>query len=160
MEIYGFKGKIDSVEETLKFLDKLKTSNDCIIQVMDAKYISGKNHVRHGVFQAINAFKRNENLANDLSVEICLRCSAQRQISKAFNLLGLKKGEMDLCVVILNCGNEIYDELSSMFERDDDVLEGDISILKEGYDISQKELDIIYMEDAIIDKITKLNTDF
>lgn len=162
LKIYGFKGNIDNINETLSFFDYLKDSDseNCIIQALDAKFIAGKDHIRHGVFQAIQSFKRGENLANDLSVEICLRCSAQRQISKAFNLLGLKKGKMDLCIIILNCSNEIYGQLNDMFQRDDNVLKYDISILKEAYNLSEKELDMMYIEDLLIDKITRLNADY
>ncbi|MDL2271100.1 KEOPS complex subunit Cgi121, partial [Methanobrevibacter sp. OttesenSCG-928-I08] len=158
LEVYGFKGNIEDVDETLNFLDNLinSTSQDCIVQLLDAKAIAGKNHIRHAVNQAILAFKRNENIANELSVEICLRTSAQRQISKAFNILGIKKGEMDLCLVMINCPNDFYDKISDRFIRDDDVLLPDESILQKTYDISQKELQVMDIQDILIDKITKI----
>ncbi|MCC7554444.1 MAG: KEOPS complex subunit Cgi121 [Methanobacteriaceae archaeon] len=160
LKIYGFTGEINNIEETLKYIKDLNKDHDCLIQLIDADFIAGKKHIRHGVFQAINSFKRSENIANDLSVEIILRLSAQRQISKAFDILGLKNGKMNLCVIISNCSNEILNALNNNFSRDDDVLSPNILKLKNEYNISDEELAIIDIEDIIIDKITKLNVDY
>ena len=149
VEIAGFKGDIKNVSQTLKDIDNIR--NSCcdvgIIQLMDAKSIAGRKHLEHGVVHAMKAFERGENLANDLGIEVLLRTSAQRQISKAFDILGLKEGEMDIAVVMI---------LSKYFSRDDSVLEADESILKEIYDIPDKELSNIHIADVLIDKTTKL----
>ena len=94
LEILGFRANIDSVGETLSQINDIKKDGE-IIQLLNADAIASKNHVIHGVNQAFLAFDRGENLAKDISVEIVLRCSAQRQISKAFQILGLKEGNMN-----------------------------------------------------------------
>lgn len=160
IKVLGFKGVIHSVNQTLAKINDFKNSEDGIIQLLNADAIAGLNHVEHGVNQAILAFNRGENLANDLSVEICLRCSAQRQISKAFKILGLKEGKMDLCVILLNCSSECIDKLSLMFDRDDDVLMADKSKLMDIYNIDEIELENINISDVIIDRITKLIVDY
>jgi KEOPS complex subunit Cgi121 len=161
VEIAGFKGDIKNVSQTLKDIDNIR--NSCcdvgIIQLMDAKSIAGRKHLEHGVVHAMKAFERGENLANDLGIEVLLRTSAQRQISKAFDILGLKEGEMDIAVVMIDCPDYFIDELSKYFSRDDSVLEADESILKEIYDIPDKELSNIYITDVLIDKTTKLIVD-
>lgn len=159
IKVLGFKGVIDSVDGTLSEINSFKGENS-IIQLLNADAIAGKQHVTHGINQAFLAFGRDENFADDLGVEICVRCSAQKQISKSFKILGLKEGEMNLCAVLINCSDEIVDKLSSMFTRDDDVLIADNSILQKIYSISDDELDNICMEDVIIDKITKLIVDY
>ena len=121
---------------------------------MDARSIAGRKHLEHGVVHAMRAFERGENLAKDLGIEVLLRTSAQRQISKAFDILGLKEGDMDIAVVMIDCPDYFIDELS-----DDSVLEADESILKERYDIPDKELSNIYISDVLIDKTTKLIVD-
>ena len=160
IKILGFGGNIDSVNQTLAKINSLKNNDDEIIQLLNADAIAGLMHVKHGVNQAYLAFSRAENLAKDLSVEVCLRCSAQRQISRAFEILGLKEGKMNLCAILINCSNEIVDELSLMFDRDDDVLIADESKLIEIYDINDDELTDTDIEDIIIDKITKLTVDY
>ena len=158
LRILGFRATIDSVEDTLDKIDSIKKEGE-IIQLLNANAIASKNHITHGVNQAILAFNRGENLAKDLSVEIVLRCSAQRQISKAFKILGLSEGEMELCAVLINSADHT-EELETIFTRDDDVLIADESKLKEIYKISDAELENLSVEDIIIDRITKLIVDY
>ena len=158
LQILGFKGEISSVGKTLNEINSIKKDSE-IIQLLNADAVAGKRHIEHGVNQAFLAFKRGENLANDLSVEICLRCSAQRQISKAFDLLGLKEGKMNLCAVLIDCG-DYTSELSSLFTKDDSVLCPDVEKLKEIYSISDDELCIMDVEDILIDRISRLIADY
>lgn len=157
IQILGFKANIDSVGVTLDKINSIK-DDDEIIQLLNADYIVSKNHIIHGVNQACLAFERGENLANDISVEIVLRCSAQRQISKAFKILGLKEGNMNLCAVLIN-SKDYSKELSSLFIRDDDVFIHDNDRLIEVYNISDGELQNMSVEEIILDKITKLTVD-
>ncbi len=158
LNILGFRATIDSVGDTLDKIDAIKNEGE-IIQLLNADAVASKNHITHGVNQAVLAFNRGENLAKDLSVEIVLRCSAQRQISKAFKILGLKEGEMELCAVLIN-SEDHADELETIFTRDDDVLIADESKLKEIYKISDIEVENLSVEDVIIDRITKLIVDY
>ena len=157
LQILGFKGEIDSVGDTLNRINSIKKDSQ-IIQLLNADAIAGIRHVKHGVNQAFLAFERGENLANDLSVEICLRCSAQRQISKAFDLLGLKEGPMNLCVILIDC-DDYTDELSRLFTLDENVLTPDEDKLKEIYSVDEDELKILNIEDIIIDRISRLTVD-
>lgn len=158
VQILGFKAQIDSVGDTLDFIDSVKKDGE-IIQLLNADSIASKNHVIHGVNQAILAFEREENLAKDLSVEIALRCSAQRQISKAFKILGLKEGSMNICAILINC-DDYTDELSSVFELDDDVFDLNEKHIVDIYKISEDEMENLSVEEIIIDRITKLTVDY
>lgn len=157
IQILGFRASIDSVGDVLDEINSIR-NDDEIIQLLNADSIVSKNHIIHGVNQAYLAFERGENLAKDLSVEIVLRCSAQRQISKAFKILGLKEGNMNLCAVMIN-SDDRSEELSSIFTRDDDVLVPDDEKLVEIYKISDAELQNMSIEEIIIDRITKLTVD-
>ena len=158
VEILGFKAQIDSVGDTLDFIDSVKMDDE-IVQLLNADSIASKNHVIHGVNQAVLAFERGENLANDLSVEIALRCSAQRQISKAFNILGLKEGPMNICAILINC-DDYTSELSSVFDLDDSVFDLNEKHLVDIYKISEEEMENLSVEEIIIDRITKLTVDY
>lgn len=154
--ILGFRANIESVGDTLDQINKIKKDGE-IIQLVNADAVCGKNHILHGVNQAFLAFERGQNLANDLSVEIVLRCSAQRQISKAFDILGLHEGEMNLCTILINCDEDYKDQLSSIFTYDESVLIPDENHLKKVFDIKESEIPV---EDMIIDKISKLTVDY
>ena len=157
IQIIGFRASIDSVADVLDEINSIK-NDDEIIQLLNADSIVSRNHIIHGINQAFLAFERGENLAKDISVEIVLRCSAQRQISKAFKILGLKEGDMNLCAVLIN-SKDYTQELSSIFIRDDDVLIPDNDRLAKIYKISDVELQNMSIEEIIIDRITKLTVD-
>ncbi len=158
LRILGFRANIDSVGDTLSQIDAIKKDGE-IIQLLNADAIVSKNHIVHGVNQAFLAFDREENFANDISVEIVLRCSAQRQISKAFKILGLKEGEMNLAALLIDC-DDYTNELSSIFTFDESVLIADNKKLMEIYKISDLEVDNMSLEEIIIDRITKLTVDY
>lgn len=158
IQILGFKANIVSVGDALDKIDSIKEDGE-IIQLLNADSIVSKNHIMHGVNQAFLAFDRGENLAKDISVEIVLRCSAQRQISKAFDMMGLKEGEMNLCALLIN-SNDYSHEWDSIFTRDDDVLAPDFDNLIRVYNISDVELQNMSVEEIIIDRITKLTVDY
>ena len=157
IQILGFRASIDSVGDVLDEINSIKDDGE-IIQLLNADSVVSKNHIIHGVNQAFLAFERGENLANDLSVEIVLRCSAQRQISKAFKILGLHEGDMNLCAVLID-SRDYTKELSFLFTRDDDVLIPNVDKLVETYKISDDELQNMSVEEIIIDRITKLTVD-
>ncbi len=158
IEIVGFKGNIKNIPKILEKVDLIKDNccDGCIIQLMDATAIAGKKHLFHGVIHAILAFKRGTNLANDLGIEIVLRTSAQRQISKALDVLGLKEKQMDIAIVLVNCPDYFIEELSEIFIRDDIVLKPNLSILKEIYNIPEEELAIMAVDDILIDRTSAL----
>lgn len=157
IQIWGFRASIDSIGDVLDEINSIKDDGE-IIQLMNADSVVSKNHIIHGVNQAFLAFERGENLAKDISVEIVLRCSAQRQISKAFKILGLHEGDMNLCAVLID-SKDYTKELSFLFTRDDDVLIPNDDKLVETYKISNDELQNMSIEEIIVDRITKLTVD-
>ena len=157
IQILGFRASIENVGDALDEINSIRDDGE-IIQLLNADSIASRNHVIHGVNQAFLAFDRDENLAKDISVEIVLRCSAQRQISKAFKILGLKEGDMNLCAILVNC-RDYSNELSSIFTRDDSVLDGSDEKLMDVYGISDAEPQNLSVEEIIIDRITKLTVD-
>ena len=157
IQILTFKGHINNVGDTLKEVNKIQSSYDgAVIQLMDARAIAGYNHIKHGIYHAFKAFDRGENLANDLGIEICLRTSAQRQISKALDILGLKEGNITICGVLINTPLEGINQLSELFTLEDKQLSIDKDYLIKVYNIPKEELSVYSIEDILIDKITRL----
>ncbi len=133
----------DLIEEVNDIISNLNgtTSNSCVIQLLNADGIAGEEHIFHATQQAIYAFKREENIANDLGLEICVRASAQRQISKALQILGLKEGLNNICAVVVDCNSCMDKELELILgKRDDTLLKADTVHLKDIYQISDEEI--------------------
>ena len=158
LKLIGFQADIDSVGDVLAQIDEIKKDGE-IIQLLNADAVAGENHITHGVNQAFLAYERGENLAKDIGVEVVLRCSAQRQISKAFKILGLHEGKMNLCAVLINC-DDYTDELSYIFTFDESVLMPDEDKLKKIYKIDDLEIKDMSIEEILIDRITRLTVDY
>ncbi len=125
-------GKVNSV-----------TGDSCVVQLLNADGIAGKEHVLHAARQATLAFKRGDNVAKDLGLEVCVRASAQRQISKALEILGLKEGLNNICAVVIDCDEQVDKKLEEKLlgKRDDTLLDADTTYLKDVYQISDEEIE-------------------
>ncbi len=141
IQVLGFSTVVDDIPDLIKKVNDI-TGNSCIIQLLNADGIAGEEHILHAAEQAILAFKREENIAKDLGLEICVRASAQRQISKALQILGLKGGSNNICAVFVDCGDGVDKELELLLgKRDDALLKADTAHLKALYQISHEEIE-------------------
>ena len=139
IQIAGFKSNINDFGNLMNNINKI--SKNCTIQLLNADGIAGREHILHAAVHAIKAFERNENIAKDLGLEICVRASAQRQISKALSILGIREGKMNICAVAVDCSENIMDELGTILDKKDDtVLNPDETLLKDIYGISEGEI--------------------
>ncbi len=140
VQIAGFRANITNFEDVM---EKLKDLNrDCVVQLMDADGVAGKKHVMHAVTHARNAFARGENIAKDMGLEICVRTSAQRQISRALDVLGIREGKMNICAVAVGCEADVMEKLGGILgPRDDEVLKPDEEMLKKIYKVSDLEVE-------------------
>lgn len=164
IEIFGFSSNINDVMDLMSKINELKNKSgeNCTIQLLNADGIAGIAHILHASIHAVNAFNHDDNIANDLGLEICVRASAQRQISKALDILGLKTGEMNICAVLVNCSRNLMDELENILgKRDDEVLKPDEIILKRIYNISDEELETTRnISNVMIERTTLLALEY
>lgn len=139
IQIAGFRSNIEDFGKLMSDINKM--SKNCTVQLLNADGIAGREHIIHAAVHAVKAFERNENIAKDLGLEICLRASAQRQISKALSILGLKEGEMNICAVVVDGSENIMEELETVLDkRDDSILNPDEALLEGIYNISEGEI--------------------
>jgi KEOPS complex subunit Cgi121 len=71
------------------------------IQFFNANLIAGQEHLYFAVLNALSAFKNNLNISATLSVETLLYASAQRQIKRAVEMLGVKPNTTDIAVLVI-----------------------------------------------------------
>ena len=155
IEIHAYEDcSIEKIPSFLKQIDEITALNDeSIIQLLDCDYICGRRHLNQGISQAIKAFNEKENFANDKGLEICVRLSAQKQISQALKLLGIKE-KGNIIVIYINATDkqiELTEELLS--DRNDELIEmyDEDSIIK-AYDL----YDDVNVVDAICERIALL----
>lgn len=126
--ITGFRNV--KVNDINGFFDMIrKKLKDANVQFFDAKLIAGWKHLYFAALNALNAFKNKTNISNGLAVETLLYASAQRQINKAVELLGIKPESLQVAVLVIAETRQktvtILETVSELMsgERDDGVIE-------------------------------------
>jgi KEOPS complex subunit Cgi121 len=135
-------------------------------QFFNAKLVATWQHLYFASLNALTAFKNQTNISKSLAVEIMLYASAQRQIRKAMELIGIKKGVSEIAVLVIGRDAEsVNSALSCVAEllnakRDDKVLmlsEEKIRALKKAFEISEIEIGSVMSKDdlekAVVDLV-------
>jgi KEOPS complex subunit Cgi121 len=126
--ITGFKNV--KIKDVNSFLEHTRREiREACVQFFDAKLIAGQQHLYFAALNALGSFKRKANISSSLDIETLLYASAQRQIRKAVDMLGIKVNSSQVAVLIIaenrreidNCLKIVSRLMSG--ERDDDVLE-------------------------------------
>lgn len=113
---------VENIPSFLNQINEITQLNyESIIQLLDCDYICGMSHINQGISQAIKAFGENQNFANDKGLEICVRTSAQKQISEALKLLGIKK-KGNITVVYINTTPEQIKKTEELLSNRNDSL--------------------------------------
>jgi len=126
--IVGFKDVKIKDANNLLSLVREKTK-DTEVQFFDAELVAGWEHIYFAVLNALKAFENRLNISNSLAVETLLYASAQRQIKKAVELLGIKSSSSRVAVLALGetelKANNALETVSHLIpgKRDDSVLE-------------------------------------
>ena len=147
--IAGFRNvKIEDIDGFFD-LTRRRIGNAADFQLFDAKLIAGWQHLYFAALNALNIFKNKQNISNSLSMEALLFASAQRQIKKAVEMIGVNLESSQVAVLVLaetrekaTATIEIISEIISG-ERDDNVLElivEKIEDIKRLFNISDLEL--------------------
>lgn len=125
----GFKvNPIDAPEELLRLINREKPSN-VETQVFDAEGIATWEHLYFAVLNALMAFNIKSNVSKSLAMETLLYASAQRQIRKATEILGVKSGLAKIAFVLIGENAESLESTLSQIlktigaQRDEAVLE-------------------------------------
>lgn len=101
VKITGFRNtRIDNVEGFIKALRNEKLP-DVEIQFFNAQYVATWQHLYFAALNALTAFNNGENLSKTIAVETLLYASAQKQIRKAMQIMGIRTDTRDVAVLII-----------------------------------------------------------
>lgn len=118
--IAGFRNvQIKKVEKF--FLLVREKIGDTCVQFFNADLVAGWQHLYFAVLNAVTAFTNKLNISNNLSIEILLYASAQRQITEAVKLLGIRSKSQKVAVVIVA---DTRNEASSLLSKVSALLTG------------------------------------
>jgi KEOPS complex subunit Cgi121 len=126
--IAGFrKVKIENVDFLFDLIRERTGNVD--LQIFDAKYIAGWQHLYFAAINALNASKVNRTFSRSLAMDILLFASATRQINKAVKMIGVKPKTSQIAILILAetrkevIANRELVSAAINGQRDDSVLE-------------------------------------
>ena len=165
VEITGFRNvRVCDVEEFVKAVRK-ETPQSICVQFFDVELVATWQHLYFAVLNALLAFKNGRNVSKSVAMEIMLYASAQRQIRKAIDLIGVKCGSANVAVVIIGERPDSVKALLSVIseaigaEPDETVLE--LSKRKEqriceAFGITDRELQAVMKKNKLEQALVKL----
>jgi len=163
--IVGLKNaKIKNVEE---FLEKIRTQAppETEVQFFNGDLVATWQHLYFALLNALTAFKNKSNISKSLAVETMLYASAQHQIRRAVELLGIKPNTRNIAVVVVGRDVDTVEAGVSAVSRsgkvqvDDSVLKisnAKTRKIRESFGISDTELETMKkdgLEEALVDLV-------
>ena len=158
--IFGARHLVTNIDDELGKVSLASENLGVEIQVLDAHMIFGKEHIEVALERTERTFAQGRNIAKTQGVELMLYAGAERQISKALDKMGLKKGMDELVIVIFGDQEPdiILDELG--WTRDDAVFQPDPSRAGEyGLDLDLDGIPITKLIDHILEKMALTELD-
>jgi tRNA threonylcarbamoyladenosine modification (KEOPS) complex Cgi121 subunit len=163
--ITGFKNvKIGDAEEFLKIINEEKPLG-VDVQFFDAKLIATWQHLYFAAINALTAFKNKENISKSLSMETLLYASAQRQIRKAMETIGITSETSEMAVLIIGKKSDVVKSALQVVsrhikaEQDETVLElskRKKELIKKVFEVSELELKTVMEKNGLEDALTRL----
>jgi KEOPS complex subunit Cgi121 len=175
VELTGFRNvSVNDAEEFVKAARE-ETPQTAWIQFFDADLVATWQHLYFAVLNALLAFGNERNISKSVAMEVMLYASAQRQIRKAIQLIGVKRNSTKVAVVIIGENpDSVKAALSSVSKRvgaepDETVLEltkEKTQRVRKAFEISAKELEAVREEentkqalvDLVIERTALLST--
>ncbi|WP_455393054.1 KEOPS complex subunit Cgi121 [[Eubacterium] cellulosolvens] len=150
-EVLGAKVKSTGIdpEVILKRTLEFSKDNELVIQLFNADFVYGKDHLISAFEHAERAFAQKTAISSTLGMEILLYASGEYQIMNAINKVGITKDTKSIAIALQGEVKDLNSVLEAFFaklksggielERDDGVLVGDKNTL-ERFGISKDEL--------------------
>lgn len=166
--------KIEDVDEFLETLNKAKLPHS-EIQFFDASLVATWEHLYFATLNALTAFKTKANISKSLAMETMLYASAQHQISRAMQIIGIKPSTKTMVLLIIGENADAAESvLQTVLEytgaqTDDDVLElseDKMEVIRKAFGITELELATIQkgrcvekaLTDLVIERMALLAT--
>ncbi len=174
VEITGFRNVcVNNAEKFVKATRRQLPQSSCV-QFFNAELVATWQHLYFAVLNALLAFQNERNISKSLAIETILYASAQRQIRKAINFIGVKCDVIDVAMVIIGENARSVGILLSAVskainkEADDTVLEiseKKARRIREAFRITNIELEALQKKsnnevlvDLVVEKMALLST--
>ena len=164
-EITGFKNV--RISQAKEFLDKVCKENPAGVEVQffNARRVATWQHLYFAALNALTAFKNEENISKSLAMETLLYAAADRQITKAVELVGVRSTSSDVAVLIIGKEPRKMESALSMIskniggQRDEKVLElskDKVATIQRVFEILDAELRTVMEKNDVEKALTDL----
>lgn len=173
VEITGFRNvSVKDAEEFVKAARK-ELPESVWVQFFDAGLVATWQHLYFAVLNALLAFKNERNISKSAAMETMLYASAQRQIRRAIDFMGVKCAVADVAVVVIGENAESIEALLAAVakrvdkEPDDSVLEisqEKAERIREAFGVTEAELEAVLekndaaLVDLVLERVALLST--
>ncbi|OPY32492.1 MAG: Kinase binding protein CGI-121 [Methanomassiliicoccales archaeon PtaU1.Bin124] len=137
--VHHLIGCVGQVDDPAALLDSLRARGKGEVLCLNADMVCGREHIASAVDHADRAFRYGTNSSDVLAMEIMLYASGEKQLAKARERMGPKKGTERLALVCLVKPLTDEDLGSLGLKRDDSVLEFSIGKAK-AMGVSEEEI--------------------
>jgi len=170
-KVFGAKIISDqlNVKEILNHVQKFAKSENITIQIFDATYIFGNDHIISACEHAKRAFTRGNNISDSLAIEILLYAAGEYQIKNALAKLGVKTQSRSIAIVFIGLDEkpeslirkflDNFNTAGIKLEHNDEVLAGNRDKLIR-FGISDEEISAVPEErwsELILEKVALLD---
>jgi len=165
VEVTGFRNvKIEDAEEFLKATRK-ETQQSVWVQFFDAELVATWQHLYFAVLNALLAFRNERNISKSVAMEVMLYASAERQIRKAIELLGVKRDSANVAVVIIGENPDSIKAVLSAVSKSisaepaETVLElsrEKVQGIRKAFGITEKELEVVMEKNDVKQTLVNL----
>lgn len=138
---------VNDIDETLKQLDEMNKGK--IYQLFDADKIADQYHIYYAAANAQYALENGSNISNKLDVETLLYASAQNQISKAIQLIGVNKETKRIAIAVItekendSAATKIAQHLGGINDKILDITPEKYGSLKRLYEITETAIETV-----------------
>ncbi|MCW4006327.1 MAG: KEOPS complex subunit Cgi121 [Candidatus Bathyarchaeota archaeon] len=174
VELTGFRGVKTADSKALLEAVRSQTPKGVEVQLFDADLIASWQHLYFATVNALMAQKNQRNISKTAAVETILYASAQRQISKAIEHIGVKPQTHNVAAIVLGDNKSAVEKavlaLSQYFgvAADEKVLElseEKTQKIRAAFDVTDSELLVSSAKDAgqalvdlIVERVALLST--
>lgn len=98
--IAGFRNV--KIKDVNHFFERIRREvHEVHVQFFDAKLVASQQHLYFAALNALKAFEKKLNISNSPAIEVLLYASAQRQIRKALDMLGINPHSSQVAVLVI-----------------------------------------------------------
>jgi len=157
--IAGARGTIHDPEAAIKGVQAWATSHHGEVLLADARVVFGRDHLETAVRHALRAEAAGTMISHSVSMETLRYLSAQRQVSDAIGVAGIRRGSRELAIVVFGTASVEGLLVEFGWSRDDTVL-GPVGKSLRTLGISQKEAATVARKsqvDLVLEKVALLD---